>query len=67
MMPGKADAVKGKSSSEKIQKRVLNDYMHNLHQKFLAESNFKIGRAAFYSYRPKHICPVNFASRNVFL
>ena len=36
MMPGKADAIKEKERT-KIQKRILNDYMHNLHLKFASE------------------------------
>lgn len=36
ILPGKADAVK--EGQEKMQKRVLNDFMYNLHHKFQAES-----------------------------
>ena len=65
MLPGKQDAVK--SGKVKVQKRVLNDYMYNLHLKYLAESPMKISRTCFYNTRPKHISLVNFASRSVCL
>ena len=58
MLPGKADAGK-----DNIQKRVLNDYLHNLHIKFQAESSYRVSLSTFCKYRPKHIKLVNFASR----
>ena len=58
MLPGKADAGK-----DNIQKRVLNDYLHNLHVKFQAESSYRVSLATFCKCRPKHINLVNFASR----
>lgn len=65
LLPGKADAVKvGKS---KVQKRVLNDYMYNLHTKFLAESTYKVSRATFYARKPQSIAHVNFSCRSVCL
>lgn len=64
-MPGKGDAVK--VGKHKQQKRVLNDYLHNLHNKYRAESNKKISLAAFCRLRPKHISLVNFASRSICL
>ena len=51
MLPGKHHAVK--SGKVKVQKRVLNDYMYNLHLKYLAESPMKISRTCFYNTRPK--------------
>lgn len=65
LMPGKSDCVK--VGKEKKQKRILNDYLHNLHLKFLAESDYKISRASFYRIRPKELSLVNFASRSVCL
>jgi len=65
MLPGKQDAVK--SGKSKVQKRVMNDYMYNLHLKYLAEATTKISRTCFYRARPKHIALVNFASRSVCL
>ena len=35
-LPSKRDAQK--DDDEKVQKRVLNDYMHNLHMKYLAQN-----------------------------
>lgn len=35
-LPGKKDAHK--DGKEHIQKRILNDYIYNLHRKFLAEN-----------------------------
>jgi len=63
MLPRKQDAVK--SGKSKVQKRVMNDYMYNLHLKYLAEAITKISRTCFYKARPKHIALVNFASRSV--
>lgn len=65
LLPGKNDAVT--SCKERIQKRVLNDYMYNLHLKFQGESTLSVSRAAFYRCRPKHIALVNFASRSICL
>ena len=65
MLPGKQDAVK--TGKDKVQKRVLNDYIYNIHLKFLAESPIKISRTCFYKTRPIHIALVNFASRSVCL
>lgn len=65
MLPAKNAAVK--TGKDMTQKRVLNDYMYNLHVKFLAESTITISRAAFYRCRPKYISLVNFASRSVCL
>ena len=65
VLPGKNDAVKVGTSKE--QRRVLNDYMHNLHIKYRAESNYRISLASFCRLRPKHITLVNFASRSICL
>lgn len=64
-LPGKGDAVK--AGNKKIQKRVLNDYMYNLHLKFNAESDIKVSRTTFYKARPKYVSLVNFTSRSVCL
>ena len=64
-MPGKKDCSAGKI---KIQKRVLNDYLHNLHSKFFLENpEIKISRALFCKFRPKHILLANFCSRKTWL
>lgn len=53
-LPGKRDVHK--DGKEQKQKRILNDYIYNLHRKFLAEnSNKKISLAVFRRMRPKHI------------
>ena len=53
-LPGKKDVHK--DGKEQKQKRILNDYIYNLHRKFLAEnSNKKISLAVFRRMRPKHI------------
>lgn len=65
LLPGKADAVK--VGKDKVQKRVLNDYMYNLHTKFLAESSYKISHATFCRKKPTSIAHVNFSSRSVCL
>lgn len=64
-LPGKNDAVKvGKS---KVQKRVLNDYMFNLYDKYQAESTYKISLSTFYRKKPASIAYVNFSTRSVCL
>lgn len=62
MMPGKADFKK--HGGEKVQKKYLNDYLGNLHEKYRAENpETKIGKALFCSLRPSYILPASFASR----
>ncbi|CAC5395762.1 unnamed protein product [Mytilus coruscus] len=64
-MPGKADAVK--YGKVKKQKRILNDYLHNILIKFCAEHTYRISLATLARYRPKYISLVNYASRNTCL
>ena len=65
---GKADAVKGENQTKKIQKYVLNDYLHNQHLKFMGENPYqKMCLATFCNLRPKHISLVNFTSRSTCL
>ena len=45
VLPGEGDSVK--VGVAKKQKRLLNDYMHNLHMKFISESDYKISKASF--------------------
>ena len=53
-LPGKKDFII--VDRKKIQKRILNDYMKNLYQKFLAMNpNLAISWGRFCQYRPKHI------------
>ena len=61
-MPGKRD------QKQKHQKRILTDYLHNLHAKFILENpDTKISRSTFSYLRPKHVLLVNFCSRNTCL
>lgn len=63
-MPGKKDTV----CKEKLQKKILTDYLHNLHAKFTLENpGLKISRSRFSFMRPKHVLPVNLCSRNTCL
>ena len=57
LLPGKADAVK--VGKEKQQKRVMNDYMYNLHTKFLAVST-AVSLATLCRKKPQAISHVNF-------
>lgn len=62
--PGKADAKKIESG-EKIQTRVLTDYLSNLHQKFIMEHpNVELSLATFCRMRPKHILNTSMISRS---
>ena len=66
-MPGKNDAKKVEIGVKK-QKRIFNDYLKNLHLKFLSEEpDIRISLASFCRLRPLHIMPVNFTSRNTCL
>lgn len=66
MMPGKSDFKN--CDGIKIQKRYLNDYMHNLHAKFRPENpEMNVSRTVFCRRRPQHILPTSFTSRNTSL
>ena len=66
MIPGKNDAKK--SEGVKVQKRILNDYLYNLHAKFQAEHPIeKMSRATFCRFRPSHIVLAAFTSRKTCL
>ena len=70
MMPGKQDYKvirktdqEGNVHREKVQKGILNDYMKNLLEKFLAEYPYqRLSRGLFCAMRPEHLVPVRFAS-----
>lgn len=67
-LPGKRDAKKVKTGKPRIQKRVLNDYLNNLHQKFVAEHiNMSCSFASFARMRPKNFVLANFANRRTCL
>lgn len=62
ILPGKKDVKKVGDQSE--QKRVLSDYLHNLHFKFKLENpDVKISRTTFCRLRPKHVLTAKFCSR----
>ena len=62
ILPGKKDVKKVGDRSE--QKRVLSDYLHNLHFKFKLENpDIKLSRTTFCRLRPKHVLTVHFCSR----
>jgi len=66
VLPGKKDTMK--VGTELRQKRVLCDYLHNLHTKILLENpDMKISRAVFCRLRPRNILTANFASRTTCL
>ncbi|XP_063966655.1 uncharacterized protein LOC135156857 [Lytechinus pictus] len=65
-LPGKKDSHKENSVIK--QKRVLHDYMKNLHLKFLTENpRCTISRASFCRLRPPHLILASFATRKTCL
>lgn len=55
-MPGKSDCkkVNAGNKSEKLQTRVLTDYLSNLYEKFISENaDIKVSKAVFFRLRPK--------------
>ena len=66
LMPGKKNYTSHKG--QKIQRRVLNDYMKNLHRKFLAENpDDNMSRALFCSLRPKTLKLASYGARQTCL
>ena len=66
VLPGKNDTKK--TGSEVKQNHVLNDYLHNLHEKFLLENpTIKLSRSEFCKLRPPHIMLTSFAARKTCL
>ncbi|XP_041349280.1 uncharacterized protein LOC121368607 [Gigantopelta aegis] len=64
--PGKSDTKT--IHGVKIQKRILTDYLANLHVKFLLESpTIKISMASFCRARPKHVLLTSFITRSTCL
>ena len=62
-MPGKSDHVKIDKNT--VQKRVLTDYLSNLHLKFLGENpTAKISLTTFQRIRPRNILTTSFITRN---
>ena len=49
-------------------KRILNDYLDNVYDKFLLESpNAKVSRSTFFICRPTYMLPVSFSARRTCL
>ena len=64
VQPGKADAKKI-GTGEKIQTRVLTDYLRNLHNKYRSENpTIYVSLTTFGRLRPKHVLLAAFISRN---
>ena len=62
------DAEKVKQGKPRIQKRVLNDYLSNLHQKFVSEhTSMSWSFRTFGRMRPKNFALANFANRRTCL
>ena len=60
-LPGKRDAKKNKKKTIRIQKRVLNDHLSNLHQKLITENtNSKCLFTTFVRMRPSYFVLANF-------
>ena len=67
-LPGKRDAKKHKMKKIRIQKRVLNDYLSNLYEKFLTENtDLKCPFATFARMRPSYFVLANFSNRKTCL
>ena len=63
-LPGKSDKVRMEDGSTS-QKRVLTDYISNLHDKFLSENpTAVISLTSFQRIRPKYILTTSFISRS---
>ena len=67
-LPGKRDAKNVKQGKPHIQKRVLNDYLSNLYQKFVSEhTKMSCSLPSFARVRPKKFVLANFANRRTCL
>ena len=65
-LPGKRDYKS--TDNVKHQKRALNDYLRNLHAKFLSENpGISVGLSTFCRMRPKHFSLLSFMKRNACL
>jgi len=63
--PGKADAKRTEGQKEKVQTKVLTDYLKNLHDKYTAECpDNKISLSTFARLRPTNVLLASFISRN---
>ena len=65
-LPGKRDPKK--VGDQQLQKYILNDYLENLHIKFLAENpTVHLSYFTFTRMRPKEMIPVSYSSRKTCL
>ena len=63
-LPGKSDKMKT-AKHDYTQKRILTDYLSNLHEKFTAEHpEVKFSLASFCRIRPKYILTTSFITRD---
>lgn len=66
IFPGKKDFIK--VGDEKIQKRMMRDYIKNIYKMFVSEnSHIRISYSTFCRLRPRYVLPVKYCSRNVCL
>lgn len=66
ILPGKKDYVS--VNGEKLQKMIVTDFLHNLHQKYNNENHDdQISLATFGRMRPRNVLPVDFTSKNTCL
>ena len=67
-MPGKKDAKIIEKGTPKIQKRILNDYLSNLYDKFVAQyPEDRLSFASFCRMRPSNYLLVNFTMQTACL
>ena len=63
-LPGKRDTKKVKRKRKLVQKRVLNDCLHNLYQKFISENiEIPCSFSTFAHMRPNNFVLANFANK----
>ncbi len=66
VVPDKGQVIQDNGESKA--KRVLNDYLHHLHDKFTLENpDVKISLTTFQRFRPKYILPVCFTTKSTCL
>ena len=67
-LPGKRDTKKVKRKRKLVQKWVLNDYLHNLYQKFISENiEIPCSFSTFARMRPNNFVLANFVNRKMCL
>ena len=67
-LPGKRDTKKVKRKRKLVQKRVFNDYLHNLYQKFMSQNiEIPCSFSTFALMRSNNFVLANFANRKTCL